>query len=217
MRKNPKHDLKFQYRKILEAAAVISLLLIIALMMVFKKFSVDVEVRAVDAPPIQVEDIPITRTVKKVEVPRKPTILVDDPEVDPAEDVDIPVFDIFDPNISPPPPPPPEEQEVVPFFKVERKPELIGGQQAIPNYIRKNNLFPKTAADLGIPGVVIIDFIVDIDGTTKDVKVFQERPEKLGFGEAGIAVMKAMRFTPGMQRDRPVMVNMRQTINFTID
>lgn len=218
MRKNPKFDLKYQYRKTLEVSASISLLLIIALFMVFKRFVVDVNVRGVEALSIKVEDIPITRTVKKVEIPRKPTIPVEDPEADPADIADIPDilgFDEFD--AKKPPPPPPEEEEAVPYYKVEQKPELIGGQQAIAEYIRDNDLFPETAAEFNIAGQVMIGFIVSKEGVPTEVKVIQERPKDLGFGEAGVKVMKAMRFTPGVQGDRTVPVEMQQPIVFKFD
>ena len=196
---------------------VLSLLGIIALLMIFKKFEVDITLRALEAPAIEVEDIPITRTVKKIEIPRKPTIPVEDPDVDMEEDIDIPDIDIFDPTIAPPPPPPSIEAELVDFYKVEIKPQLIGGNQAIADYIRRHNLYPSMAYEAGISGKVMISFIAGKDGKTRDVKVMQEKPENLGFGEAGVKVMKAMTFTPGMQRDKPVDVLMQQPIRFTIE
>ena len=217
MKKDPKYDLKFQYRKVLEIAAIVSLVIIIGLLMAFKRFDVDVKLRALDAPPIQVEDIPITRTVKKIEVPVKPTIPIEDPEIDEEDNLDIPDVDMFDPTIAPPPPPPRLADEIVPFFKVEVKPQLAGGEQAIADYIIKHNLFPKMAQEAGVSGKVLIGFIVGPDGATRDVKVIQEKPPGLGFGEAGVKVMKAMRFTPGMQRDKPVSVPMQQPIAFTIE
>ncbi len=215
-KKNPKFDLKRQYRRVLEASLAISLFLIIAMLMAFKKFEVDVDMRGVEPVAIQVEDIPITRTVKKVKVPRKPTIPVEDPDIDPADDVDIDLFeDLDDFDLAPPPPPPPEEEEIVPFYKVERKPQLQGGQQAIADYIVKHNLFPEVARELGISGMALIGFTVNTQGIPEDVKVLQEKPEDLGFGEAGVKVMKAMRFSPGMQRDKLVKVPMQQPIKFT--
>jgi len=217
MYKNPKFDLKYQYRRVLEASAILSLLFIIAMLMMFKKFEVSIQMRALEAPPIEVEDIPITRTVKKVEVPRKPTIPVEDPDIDPADKIDIPDIDMFDPTIAPPPPPPAIEKEIVPFFKVEVKPMLKGGEQAIADYINKYDLFPKMARETGVSGKVLIGFTVGTDGKTRDVKVIQEKPPGLGFGEAGIKVMEAMEFTPGMQRDKKVAVAMQQPISFAYE
>ncbi len=217
MRKDPRADLKYQYRRTLEASSAIALFIIIVLLMAFKRFESNVELRIVEAPPIEVEDIPITRTIKKIEVPRKPTIPVEDPEVDIEDNVDIPEADFFDPMIAPPPPPPSIEEEVVPFFKVEVPPTLKGGDAAIRNYIIKHNLYPKMACEAGVSGMVLIGFIVNKEGIPTNVKVMQEKPPGLGFGEAGVKVMKAMRFTPGMQRDKPVSVQMQQPIRFTIE
>jgi periplasmic protein TonB len=218
MIKNPKFDLRYQYRRVLEASAVIALLCIIITLMVFKKFEVTISMRGMDAPAIEVEDIPITRTIKKMEVPRKPTIPIEDPDIDMAEDIELPdLEDFFDPDLAPPPPPPPPDEEVIPFFKVEQKPLLDGGNAAIAAYIVKHDLFPKMAREAGVSGKVMIEFVVDRDGATREVKAVQERPPGLGFGEAGVKVMKAMRFKPGMQRDRPVSVRMQQPISFTME
>ncbi len=216
MIKNPKYDLRYQYRQVLEASTVVSLLAIIIMLMVFKKFETIINLKGMDAPAIEVEDIPITRTVKKMEIPRKPTIPIEDPDIDMADDIDLPdLEDFFDPDLSPPPPPPPDE-EVIPFFKVEHPPVLTGGNQAIANYIVRHDLFPRMAREAGVSGKVMVEFVVDKEGNTREVKAIQERPPGLGFGEAGVKVMKAMKFQPGMQRDRPVSVRMQQPISFTM-
>jgi len=214
MYKDPKHDLKLHYKSVVEVSSAITLTLLIVMMMIFKKFDVYVDVRALDAPALQVEEIPITRTVKKMEVPRKPVIPVEDPDIDPADDVDIDLPEDFDLTIDAPPPPPAED-ETVPFFKVEVKPQLKGGTQAIVDYIVKHNLFPEVAQQAGVSGLALITFVVDKSGVPQDVKIKQERPPDLGFGEAAVKVMQAMRFTPGMQRDKAVNVPMQQKISFS--
>jgi len=218
---DPQYDLKYQYRKVIEASAVIALTLITLMFLFSKKFEVGALAKELTAVAIQVEDIPITRTIKKTEAPRKPTIPIADPDIDIAQDIQMPDMEDFNDLIldaAPPPPPPPDsEGELVAFIKVEVKPTLTGGNAAIADYIVKNNLFPKMAREAGVSGRVIISFIVGPDGKTRDVKVKAERPEGLGFGEAGVKVMQAMKFSPGMQRDRAVSVPMEQPISFTID
>ncbi|MBU1881822.1 energy transducer TonB, partial [bacterium] len=116
----------------------------------------------------------------------------------------------------PPPPPPSDDDDIVDFFAVEHKPELIGGAQAIYDYIQKHNLFPRMAQQAGVGGTCIIRFIVDETGKPINIEVFQERPEGLGFGEAGVKAIGAMKFKPGKQRDRFVKVPMQQVIKFKV-
>jgi len=214
MYKDPKHDLRLQYKSVVEVSMAITLTLIIAMLMIYKKFVVDINLSALDTPAIQVEDIPITRTIKKLEVPKKPVIPVEDPDIDAEDDVDIDLPEDFELDIDAPPPPPAED-ETVPFFKVELKPQLLGGIQAISDYIVKHNLFPETAQLTGIGGVALVTFIVDKNGIPQDVKIKQVKPQDMGFGVAAVKVMKAMRFSPGMQRDKPVNVPMQQKITFS--
>lgn len=218
MRQKPEFDLRHQYPRVLETAAAISLGLIILMFVgTPKKFEPKSIGMKAELQALKVEEIPITRTVKKIEVPVKPTIPVEDPEVSPQEEFDIPEFDDFEKFIAPPPAPPSLEDEIVPFFKVEKAPVIEGGNAAIQAYIIKNNLFPPLAAEAKISGKVMVEFVVKIDGTTTDVRVIQEKPEGLGFGEAGVKVMQAMRFSPGFQRDKPVQVRMQQPISFNVE
>ena len=107
--------------------------------------------------------------------------------------------------------------ETIDFFIVEIKPELIGESLAILKYINEHDLYPEMARVAGINGDVIIGFTVGQDGIPQDIFTVQEKPQGLGFGEAGIEAMKHMRFKPGMQRGRPVSVSMQQVIRFRIE
>ncbi|MBM3328707.1 MAG: TonB family protein [Calditrichaeota bacterium] len=216
MHKSPHADLRLQYCRVLEASLAASLAVLTLSFLIWKKFEGSSVARAVDIPSIQVEDIPITRTIKRIEAPRKPTIPIEDPETDPETDIDLPEFSEFDPTIKPPPPPPALD-EIIPFFKIERQPVLIGGPEAIRDYIVRNNLFPKVAEDARISGDVLIELVVDKEGLPKSIVVKQEKPPNLGFGEAAVKVMQAMRFQPGYQRDKPVQVRMQQRIRFAIE
>jgi protein TonB len=180
-----------------------------------KQFQIKTKKIRVQEAVIKVEDIPITQQIKRPPPPARPTIPIesDDPDIEDDLTIDDTEWDITD---EPPPQPPVDEGNIVDFFAVEEKPVLIGGAQAIYDYIKKNNLFPKMAQQAGVGGVCIIRFIVDETGKPINVEVFQERPEGLGFGEAGVKAIKAMRFKPGRQRDRYVKVPMQQVIQFKV-
>ena len=211
---DPKYDLKLQYPKVLELSLIITLLIISIVLISSKKLELKQEIQRVDQVIIKAEDIPITQQVKRPPPPARPSIPVesDDPELDEDITIDDVEWDITD---EPPPPPPPPD-EVVDFFAVEVQPELIGGAQAIYDYITKNDLYPEMAKLAGMNGDVIIRFIVGADGLPRNITVFQEKPKGLGFGEAGVEAMRHMKFKPGKQRDRFVAVNMQQVIRFRI-
>ena len=214
-KKNPKADLRLQYPKILEAALAITLLLMTVVFVSSKEFKIKSKTIRVEEVIIKVEDIPITQQIKRPPPPAKPTIPIesDDPDIEDDMTIDDTEWDIFD---EPPPPPPSDDSDIVDFFAVEEKPELIGGAQAIYDYIQKHNLFPAMAQQAGVGGVCIIRFIVDETGASTRIEVFQERPEGLGFGEAGMKAIRAMKFKPGRQRDRYVKVPMQQVIRFKV-
>ncbi len=215
MYQNPKYDLKFQYRRVLEVSALLSLAAVILVFMMNKKFEYDVNIRAVDIVAIQVENIPPTQIIKKVKVPLPPVIPVPSPEINPAGDIEINFREIGEFSIGEIPPPPPIDDLPVRIFKVEIPPRMIGGEQAIVDYIMRNNLFPKVASELGISGKALIGFTVSKTGIPENIHIMQEVPEGLGFGNAGMEVMRAMRFSPGFQQDKPVSVIMQQPIVFS--
>ena len=216
-RKDPKFDLKLKYKKTVELALVISLLLHAGVFLASKEFRFETRIRQVEQVVIKEEDIPITQQIKRPPPPKRPTIPIEDPDTDIEDDVTIEDTD-WDIKEEPPPPPPilTQEEEAVSFFAVEEKPVLIGGIQAIMDYIKKNNLYPEMAQTAESNGDVIVQFTVTKTGSVVDLLVADERPKGLGFGEAAMQAMAAMKFTPGKQRDRPVPVRMQQTIRFRI-
>jgi protein TonB len=142
---------------------------------------------------------------------------VEDPEVDVEQDLAFEDLDEIDWTMEAAPPPPSMEEEVMDFFAVEEPPQIQGGQQKLYEYLQRNNLYPEMARKAGIPGDVLIGFVVSSKGEPTDVQVIQERPKDLGFGEAGVKAIKAMKFSPGYQRDRPVAVRMQQAIRFRLE
>src|SRR5690625_5390729 len=111
----------------------------------------------------------------------------------------------------PPPPPPAEEEPEEDFFVVvEQMPELIGGLGELQSKIR----YPEMARRAGIEGRVHIQFIVNERGEVENPVVV--RGIGGGADEEALRVVSQAKFTPGMQRGRPVRVQYSLPIFFRL-
>jgi protein TonB len=112
------------------------------------------------------------------------------------------------------PPPPPrsiekEEQEI--FVVVEQMPELIGGLSALQKHIT----YPEMAIRAGIEGRVVVQFLIQKDGSVKDPYVI--RGIGGGCDEEAIKAVKKVTFTPGKQRGKPVVVRYSLPVSFKLE
>jgi protein TonB len=101
------------------------------------------------------------------------------------------------------------------FTVVEQMPEFPGGQDAFNKFLNENLIYPKKAKKNGIEGKVWVSFIVDKDGTIRNVELIKG----IGFGcdEEVVRVVKLMpKWKPGTQSGKPVIVKFRFPINFTL-
>lgn len=112
------------------------------------------------------------------------------------------------------PPAPPkeatEEEEAEVFVIVERMPELKGGIGALQKLIT----YPEIARMAGIEGRVILEFIIDERGNVVNPRVV--RGIGGGCDEEALRVVKLAKFTPGMQRGRPVKVRYTLPVTFRL-
>jgi TonB family protein len=93
------------------------------------------------------------------------------------------------------------------FIRVERKPVLI--HQFTPAY-------PEMALAAGIEGKVVVSMAVDTLGSVSSVEVYATSGNVL-LDQAAVAAAYQCRFTPGYQRDRPVVVrNVILPFNFKL-
>lgn len=99
-----------------------------------------------------------------------------------------------------------EEPPFVDFAEV--MPELIGGIEALQATIT----YPEFARRSGIAGRVILQFIVNTDGSVSDAIVV--RGVGGGCDEAALEAIRNARFTPGLQRGRPVRVRFALPVTF---
>ena len=213
-KKLPEFDIKLRYQQQLEMGAILGVLLFILIFVISKEIKVQVQQRDLDIQVIEVEEVEQTIQEKVAPPPALPTVPVASEDEDLPDDIDYDIGEDIDFGEDfTPPPPPPLMDEVVNFYSVEQKPEMIGGTAALYKKVR----YPEMAEKAGVEGVAQIVFVVGKTGIPRDFEVRGEKPKGLGFAEAAIEALRQMRFQPGYQRDTPVPVRMSQTVRFTVD
>lgn len=91
------------------------------------------------------------------------------------------------------------------FKAVEVQPQPPGGIDAFMNYIAKNYNYPAQAIEQGVSGRVILQFVVERDGSLTDIQIVRDL--KYGTGEEAVRVLeKAPKWKPGFQNGAPVRV-----------
>jgi protein TonB len=127
-----------------------------------------------------------------------------------------------------------EEEEEEIFMIVEQSPRFPGcedmdgskeekeacAQKKMLEYIYGNLKYPAIARENGIEGQVVIQFVVDKDGSINDINLV--RNLEGGCGEAALKVVKGMnnlpqKWTPGKQRGRAVKVKYTLPVKFKLE
>ncbi len=110
---------------------------------------------------------------------------------------------------------PEEKAETAPVNFAEVMPSFEGGMQNFYKFISKNIRYPKQAKRMGVEGRVVVQFVVERDGSLTDINIM--RGIGAGCDEEAIRVMKLVpKFLPGKQGDVRVRVQMVVPINFTL-
>lgn len=107
--------------------------------------------------------------------------------------------------------------KVLEFHEVTSMAVFPGGDAAMYAYIGSNLNYPQLAFENGIQGKVIVQFVVQPDGSITDVQTLGSN--KLGYGleEEAIRVVKSMpRWQPAIHRNKAVPVRFRLPINYEI-
>lgn len=114
-----------------------------------------------------------------------------------------------------------EEADVMPRFAGCDDPQLTSKQQfecsnrKLIEFIRSETNFPAQAKEQKIEGTVIVDFVVDDEGNTKDVTVINNIGG--GCGKEAVRVVEAMPiWSPGLVAGDPVAVKLRLPFKFKI-
>lgn len=136
--------------------------------------------------------------------------------------------------VAPPPPPPPPKDDAEEIFKVvEEMPRFPGcediagtkeekrvcADRALMEFIHTHLQYPATARENNIQGNVVVQFVVNKDGTIQDIDVIRDIGG--GCGEEVVRVVnlmneKRIKWTPGKQRGVPVRVIFMLPVRFTL-
>ena len=106
-----------------------------------------------------------------------------------------------------------EEQQI--FQVVEEMPEFPGGMAECMKFLAKNIKYPTIAQENGVQGRVIVQFVVNNDGTIVDPVVVRSVDPYLD--KEALRVIKAMpKWKPGKQRGKAVRVKYTVPVTFRL-
>ena len=108
-----------------------------------------------------------------------------------------------------------EPQEKVIFQVVEEMPQFPGGMGEAMKFLAKNMKYPVAAQQAKIEGRVIVQFVVEKDGSVSDVKVMRGVNSELD-AEAIRVVSMMPKWIPGKQRGKAVAVKYTMPIMFRL-
>ncbi|WP_373522204.1 TonB family protein [Aquiflexum sp.] len=101
------------------------------------------------------------------------------------------------------------------FDLVEEAPEFQDGIPGLTEFLVKNLKYPEQARSLGIEGTVFVAFVIDANGSVRDVEVLKG----IGAGcdkEAKRVVELFPDWIPGKQKGQPVNTRMKLPIKFAL-
>ena len=99
----------------------------------------------------------------------------------------------------------PKEAVAQVFHSVEQMPQFPGGEAALMKFLQSHINYPPMAAENGVQGRVVVQFVVDKTGKVGEVKVVRNVDKDLD--KEAVRVCKSLpKFTPGRQNGQAVSV-----------
>jgi len=120
----------------------------------------------------------------------------------------------------PPPPPPPMSQSAAalsPDFEsnvARLQPIRVGGNIKTPTKVRDvKPEYPDEARAKKVQGVVIVEVLIDEDGSVADARILRSIPD---FDEVALGAVKQWKFVPTLLNGQATALLMTVTVNFTL-
>lgn len=166
------------------------------------------EIEVIDVPE-QIEIPPPPQAIQRPAVPVVSTTVTADVTIEETTFTANPVEDL---------PPPPEIEE-------EESDAGMGGFSVFEVYPRIMNsdeveealeaAYPALLKDAGIGGTVMVHFGIDEEGNVIDAQVY-ESSDYASLDEAALRVAPVYKFSPALNRDKPVRVRVAIPVTFTV-
>ncbi|WP_294721626.1 energy transducer TonB [Prevotella sp.] len=118
-------------------------------------------------------------------------------------------------DIATPEPPKQEAEQNKVFDVVEQQPQFPGGMGALNQWLGSNIKYPAMAAENGIEGRVIVQFVVERDGSVSGVHVVRGVDPSLD-KEATRVVAQMPKWIPGKQNGSAVRVKYTVPVTFRL-
>ena len=107
-------------------------------------------------------------------------------------------------------------KDAVPFNLVDVKPKFQGGDaNTFAKWVSEHLTYPEEAKEACVSGRVLLQYVVNTDGSVSDVKVLRGVHPALD-AEAVRVVSSSPDWTPGQQKDQPVKVTYQFPVIFQL-
>jgi TonB family protein len=101
------------------------------------------------------------------------------------------------------------------YFRVDVQPSFPGGGEAFYKFLGKNIKYPAIMKQRQVQGNVIVQFVVEKDGTLTNIKAIKGSGS--GSAEEAVRVMQASpKWKPGVKDGKPVRVQFAVPVTFVI-
>lgn len=101
------------------------------------------------------------------------------------------------------------------YEMVEQMPEFPGGTDAMIQYMMESMKYPEDAKSQKLEGRVVVNFVVEPDGSVNEVQVV--KPVYASLDQEAVRVVSAMpRWIPGRQKGVAVRVKFTMPVTFRL-
>ena len=102
------------------------------------------------------------------------------------------------------------------YYNFEIMPQFPGGINDLVQYLGKNVKYPKKSQRKGIEGRVLVNFIVEKDGSVSNVRVIESVNDAMD-AEAVRVVKKMPKWEPGMEDGEKVRISFNLPIKYRLN